>query len=82
MTSSKPSPRDLQSESGPGASGAQKTMKKYEILFWNVFLVDFGQCFVTILKFWRFPELLTTPSESSPRDLQSESGPGASGAQK
>ena len=25
---------------------------------------------------------LTTPSESSPRDLQSESGPGASGAQK
>ena len=47
-----------------------------------MFLVDFGHCFVTILKFWRFPELLTTPSESSPRDLQSESGPGAAGAQQ
>ena len=45
---------------------------------WNVW----GHSFGTISEFWRFPELLMTPSESSPRDLQSESGPGASGAQK
>ena len=45
-------------------------------------LVDLGHCFGTIYAFWRFPELLMIPNESSRRDLQSETGPGASGAQK
>ena len=40
-----------------------------------------AHCFVTNEVFWRFPELLMVPIESSRRDLQSGNGPGASGAQ-
>ena len=45
---------------------------------WNVL----GHCFVTNEVFWRFPELKITRFEPQKWDLQSETGPGASGAQK
>mgnify|MGYP000043345112 CR=1 FL=1 len=44
--------------------------------------IVFGRCFVTNEVPWRFQKLSMPPSESSPRDLQSGNGPGASGAQK
>ena len=78
MTPSKSSRRDLQSGNGPGAARVQQQNEKNKNTSWNISV----HCFGTILKSWRFPELLMTPSESSRRDLQSGNGPGASGAQK
>ena len=45
---------------------------------WNVL----GHCFVTNEVFWRFQKLSMPRFEPQKRDLQSETGPGASGAQK
>ena len=57
---------------GPGSEFGQQFIKKTKE----------NECFVTNEVFWRFPELKITRFEPQKWDLQSETGPGASGAQK